>query len=174
MKIPIPTGEAVNGQILVADTGFFVPKTVIGITSWVSGTDFTTTSTSLVNITGLSFTADPLSWYDVDSFILVQSSSTAGVNVGVNSSDSTSSHNGLIWAMAASPAGGTVLAFNTPNSASSAVVTGASNAIGQVYIKGTLFSIAGGTYTIMIAKTTSGTATVFANGSRLTMTKVKG
>jgi len=56
---------------------------VLGTTSQVTGSDFTTTSTSLVNITGLTFAASANALYEVDALLRIQNSGTNAIQFAI-------------------------------------------------------------------------------------------
>jgi hypothetical protein len=140
-----------------------------GVTSKVSGSDFSTSSTTLVNITGLTFAASANTKYEVDVLLTVQSTTTAGVKVGL--------------AYSAAGAAGPYLAIGGTTSgvpawssfalgAASSVYTDFATAYNTVWIKALLIIGANtGNITVQILKVTSGTATVYI-GSRMTVTQL--
>ena len=59
-------------------------KAALALRSYVSGGNFTTSSTTLVDITGLSVALVANSVYEIDIKMTVESSTNAGLNTGVN------------------------------------------------------------------------------------------
>lgn len=129
----------------------------------VSGSDFTTTSTSLVDITGLvTGTLSTATLYEFECVLYVNSTTTAGVAVGVQQSGTGSGQIG-VWSGSATNAAATGLAIgsNALNTSGAACVL--VNGDGQITIKGFIKTGSTGTPTISmkIDKVTSGTAKVY-------------
>jgi hypothetical protein len=136
----------------------------------VSGSDFTTSSATLVDITGLTFAAAANTLYEVDAMLRVQNSTG----------------NGLHFTVDYSAAGATGF-FNTLGGVANGVFAGGANSLGtattsnfassastdfSVWIKGIVVTGANtGNITIKIEQSISGTATVYI-GSRLTVYKL--
>jgi hypothetical protein len=154
-----------TGEMLVA-TGTNVVSAQNTRNNWtshvVSGADFTTTSTSLVDITGLvTATLSTATTYEFECVLTVNSSSTAGMAVGVQQSGTGSGQTG-VWSGTATNAAATGLAIgsNTLNTAGAACVL--VNGDGTITIRGFIKTGSSGSPTISmkVLKTTSGTATV--------------
>jgi hypothetical protein len=126
----------------------------------VSGSDFTTSSTTLVDITGLSVALVSGGTYEFEAVLTAgPGADTNGVQVGVQYSSTGSIEAGL-HAKAASAtafAAGRITAFNT----ASATLEGSANASLPVWIKGIVVTTGAGNLTIQCLKPTSGTATVY-------------
>jgi hypothetical protein len=141
-------------------------------TPQVASSNFTTTSTSLVNITGLTFAAAASSLYEVQVVLKVQSSNTTGMQ----------------WSIACSAAGATgeFICISHTTTATNAQtyqsnVIGTANAIDLITSSTadaivTIYAVvttvgATGNITAQVQKTTSGTATVYI-GSILKIKKL--
>lgn len=161
----------------VAGTNYLAPNgSAASLTSneggWtklrVSGSDFTTTSTSLVDITGLvTGTLSTATLYEFECVIYANSTSTAGLAVGVQQSGGGSGQIG-VWSGSATSATatGVVIASNALNQAGAACVL--VNGDGSIQMKGFIKTGSTGSPTISIKmlKTTSGTAKAYI-GSKL-------
>jgi hypothetical protein len=140
----------------------------VATTTKVSGSNFTTSSTSLVDITGLTFAASANTKYEIDGMLLGQSGSAGGVQFAVSFS--------------AAGATGSYMAFSpSTSSASGGGVNVIGTATGQnvwtttttdlhTFIK-SIVSVGAnsGNITVQVKKTTSGSLTVYI-GSRMTVT----
>jgi hypothetical protein len=129
----------------------------------VSGSNFTTSSTSLVDITGLvTGTLSTATLYEFECTLYVNSSSTAGMAVGVQQSGGGTGQIG-VWSGAATSATATgiVIASNALNQAGAPCVL--VNGDGSITIKGYIKTGSSGSPAISMKalKTTSGTATVY-------------
>ncbi len=164
-----------SGNVLTSDGTNWASSAPAGggATVKVSGSDFTTTSLSLVAVTGMtSATLSINSLYEVDIMLRVQSTSTAGLKVGLLTT--TGSAKLASWLLSGDTGGTGTSAFSTANFgtafASSLAVT--ANTDDFVWVKGIIMTDASAT-TIQTAvlKVTSGTATVYI-GSRMTLTKL--
>jgi len=129
----------------------------------VAGSDFTTSSTSLVDVTGLvSGTLSVATLYEFEANLYVNSSSTAGMAVGVQQAGTGSGMIG-VWSGAATSATATgiVIASNALNQAGAPCVLVAGD--GSIQIRGFIKTGTTGTPTISlkVLKTTSGTAKVY-------------
>ena len=134
-----------------------------GTTYKVSGSNFTSTSTSLTNITGLSHAAAINTLYEVDCVLKVQSTDTNMMKFALACSAAGSTGYFSIVADIASMAG------NILGSAGANVVSVATSDR-MIYIKGIVTTVGStGNITVQVLKNTSGTATVYI-GSRMTVT----
>jgi len=129
----------------------------------VAGSDFTTSSTSLVDITGLvSGTLATATLYEVDAQLYCNSSSTAGMAVGVQQSGGGSGQIG-VWAGSATNAAATGISIssNALNTAGAPCLL--VNGDGMISFKGFIKTGSTGSPTISCKalKTTSGTAKVY-------------
>jgi hypothetical protein len=136
----------------------------------VTGSNATSTSTSLVDIIGLGVVLSANSVYEFEAVLSVQSSSTAGNKYAVNYSTSGATVEGQIsGTLAASTMKCERMA--TLNTASTAFVTVAST--GGITIHGIVVTGANaGNFTVKHSKVTSGTSTIFIN-SFLKVTKIQ-
>jgi len=129
----------------------------------VSGSDFTTTNATLTNITGLvSGTLATATLYEFECVLYVNSSTTAGVEVGVQQGGTGSGQIGVFNGVATNAAATSLaIGSNALNTASAACVL--VNGDGQITIKGFIKTGTTGTPTIsaQILKLTSGTAKVY-------------
>ena len=126
----------------------------------VSGSDFTTSSTTLVDITGLSVALVSGGTYEFEAVLTAGTGAdTNGVQVGVQYSSTGSIEAGLHANAATATAftAGRITAFNT----ASATLEGSANANLPVWIKGIVVTTGAGNLTIQCLKPTSGTATVY-------------
>ncbi len=142
-----------------------------GTTSKVSGSDFTTMSTSLVDITGLTFAASANKLYEINVLLRCQSSTTDGIDVGIDYSDTgaTLAVTGLanFDASVGNYQTGSILTFNTGMFNAFGLV---SNTDVSTWIKGVVTTGANaGNITVQVLKLVAGTATVYI-GSRMTVT----
>ena len=129
----------------------------------VSGSDFTTTSSSLVDITGLvTGTLSTATLYEFEAVLYVNSSTTAGMAVGVQQSGTGSGQIG-VWSGSATNAAATGVAIgsNALNTAGAACVL--VNGDGTISVRGFVKTGSSGSPTISFKclKTTSGTAKVY-------------
>jgi hypothetical protein len=146
--------------------GGYQPSTVI-----VSGSDFTTTSTSLVNVTGLSLALAASSTYQFESLLFGLSSSAAGLGVGANFTG-TGSPTCAFFVTGGTSGTGTVIGFLTAFNSPGTGFLIASNQLGPLWMKGFVKTDTGGANLVIQAlKTTSGTATIKI-GSSLTVWKM--
>jgi len=136
----------------------------IALRAYVSGGNFTTTSLTLVNITGLSVALEANSVYEIDIKLTYESSSNAGLNTGVDFSAAGAtieageygSRDGEVGKVAR------ISAFNTSGAATAFIRL--SSTIQTHEIKGIVRTGANaGNLTAQILKTTSGTATVYVD-----------
>jgi hypothetical protein len=175
----LPSADGTNGQALTTNGS--------GTLSWATANTFqptyalvtttqTTTSTSLVDIPGLSVALSPSSTYEFEAVLTVASSSTAGTNYGINyTGTGTNTVEALIDGNVDLGAGGHTLfqrisALNTSPTNTYNLVTND----GGMLIKGTITTgaTAGGNLTVQFKKVTSGTATVY-KGSMLKVIKIQ-
>lgn len=169
------TGSKVGAGVLPANVsgGGAFPTGTIGVPfySQVSGSNFTTSSTTLVDVTGLTASVVSGATYEVEAFVTFNSADTNGVKFGINDTGSVST----VETSFAGPASTTnyrglrVSALNTATSAAYGIVSGGIDA--GLLVKGLLVTTASGTVSIQILKVTSGTATVYV-GSYLKLTRV--
>lgn len=176
----ITSGSAVAAKI-IAGTGITLSSTgpdagtgdvtVTNADGWttvkVSGSDFTTTSTSLVDITGLSFTAAANTTYEIDCWLdVINAADTTGMKVGINSTGTSP----LILAQVITNNSSTAALATTSiplNNTATVAQVAASGAEGFIHITGYVKSGTGSpTISIRVSKVTSGTATVKV-GSKL-------
>ena len=159
---------AVNGS---EDGLEFISFSSGATTVKVSGSDFSTGSTSLVDITGLSFSASANKIYEVDVLLLVTSDTGDGMRVGAAYSAAGSSIT-LLWLGSNSANSAFVGELETLNGLTSGVFASDATVPKMIFLKGTLKTGANaGTLTIKALKVTSGTATVYI-GSRMTVTEL--
>jgi len=159
------------GNDLISDGTNWTSASASSASNWtvvkVAGSDFTTSSTSLVDITGLSFTAVASTNYLIDAWIdCVSSTGTSGDEFGINSTGSTPAvywtATGNLSATAAIVVGN--VANNTACATAFQTVSGQE---GFVHITGIVKSGTGSpVISIRVLKVSSGTATVKI-GSRL-------
>ena len=159
------------GNGLISDGTNWTSASASSASNWtvvkVAGSDFTTSSTSLVDITGLSFTAVASTNYLIDAWIdCVSSTGTSGDEFGINSTGSTPAvywtATGNLSATAAIVVGN--VANNTACATAFQTVSGQE---GFVHITGIVKSGTGSpVISIRVLKVSSGTATVKI-GSRL-------
>jgi hypothetical protein len=156
----LTTDLAAKQSISTNEGGWTVTK--------VSGSDFTTTNTSLTDVTGLvTGTLSTATLYEFEAVLYVNSSSTAGITIGVQQSGTGSGQIGVFTGTATSAAAtGMAIGSNALNTASAACVLVAGD--GQITIKGFIKTGSAGspTISIKVAKATSGTAKVYI-GSKL-------
>jgi hypothetical protein len=145
----------------------------MGVTSQVSGTNFTTTSLTLVDVTGLTFAVDTGAnhLYEVDVVLKVQSTSTAGLQAAIacSSSGATGEYTGLAnVAQSTSSVGYNARAIGT---AIGVNLSSTANTDSIIWFKAMVSTTSGnaGNITVQVQKITSGTATVYI-GSRMTVT----
>lgn len=127
----------------------------------VTGSNATTTGTSLTNITGLSITLAANTVYEFFANLSVASNSTAGTKYGVNYSTTgaTVEANYVGTSTATASVAGRISALNTATGVLMAVA-----ADGTVHISGVITTGANtGNLTIQHLKFTSGTSTVYTN-----------
>ncbi len=142
-----------------------------GTTSKVTGSDFTTTNLTVTDITGLAFTPAANSLYEIDALLRLQSTSTAGVNVGIGGACTGCTLSVVLTGQSTT---GTMTFGGTSTLGTAIALTLAStaNTDSNAYIKGIMLTGASpSNITVQILKITSGTATVY-KGSRLTVTKL--
>jgi hypothetical protein len=163
-----------TGQVLTATTGSAPAWATGGSDPWttyiVSGSDFTTTSNTLVNITGL--VTGTLAVSKVFEFEAVLRCGTTAVATGLKFGANVTVAPTLVQYIVtgattfSSPASTIVSQGVTGNSTTGtqAWITTASTT-GQVNIKGSFETAAGGSpvFSLQVLKVTSGTATVFIN-----------
>jgi hypothetical protein len=157
--------SAVNASSLNshADT-YFATAPIYGR---VETSDFTTTSTTLVDITGLSVPLAANTVYELDSNLSLRSSSAAGIKVGVNFSAAGATIEATCLHGASNAAYDRINAFNT---ASAVFMTSITD--GGDRIKGIITTGANaGNLTIQLLKVTSGTATSYI-GSFMRVNKI--
>ena len=124
------------------------------------GSDFTTTSTTLVDITGMSFTAVASTKYIVEGFLYVNSSSTAGIKFGFNSTGGSPTGFMQFIGMTSATAVGSI-AVSTNNSAEGTAFVAVA-ADGVIHFWGVINSGTGSpTISMRGEKVTSGTLTVY-------------
>lgn len=129
----------------------------------VATTDFTTTSTTLADVTGLvSSSLSTATLYEFEATLYVNSTSTAGMTIGVDQTGTGTGQVGVISGTATSGAAtGMAIGSNALNTASAPCVL--VNGDGTITIRGYIKTGSAGTPTIKIkvAKATSGTAKVY-------------
>jgi hypothetical protein len=138
-----------------------------GTTMQVGPSDFTTTSGTLVDITGLSFAAVASKLYALDLVLKCNSDNVSGVAVGINFSAALAT---LTWAGVASAGSTTTSTVGTTTlNAHGGSFAAVANVPGVLGAKGFITTgVNPGNITIKILKQSSGTATVYA-GSYLTV-----
>lgn len=155
--VPVSQGGTTKGA---AASTF---KTYIGsggTRSQVSGSNFTTTSSTLVNITGLTFAASANKLYKIEGLIKFSGDNASGLRFGVQYSASLASHCVDYLGASNSQAGAHYCntVFNDPSVTFGTTTTTAM----VVIIKGFLTTGANaGNFTIQVHKVTSGTATIY-------------
>lgn len=126
--------------------------------SQVTGSDFTTTGQSLVNVTGLTFATAANKQYRFRVVLSTSASSVAGIEVGVQHSGAGASVEAVATGTLAA-GGAQVVRVNALNTATAAFNT--NGADGGITIEGVLTVGANaGNFTVQLLKVTSGTATV--------------
>jgi hypothetical protein len=152
---------------VVSIEGVNIVTTSTNVGGWtalkVAGSDFTTSSTSLVDVTGLvSSTLSTATLYEFEAVLYCNSTSTAGMAVGVQQSGGGTGQIGT-WAGSATSgaATGIVIASNALNTAGAPCVL--VNGDGTITITGHIKTGSTGSPTISlkVLKTTSGTAKVY-------------
>lgn len=134
----------------------------------VGPSDFTTTSLTLVNIAGLTFAALANSAYLFEARMKAGSSDGSGIKFGCNFSAALSTYSSYLFGATNAQAAGQY-SNNVYNDLSIAFCATASPFAGIVSIRGQLTTGANpGNFTIMVAKVSAGTATIYA-GSPLTV-----
>jgi collagen type VII alpha len=132
-----------------------------GTYSRVTGSNFTTTGQALTNITGLSNALAASHTYEFEAILSTASSSTAGIEVGVQFSAAGATVECTIIGRTTASAMQSERK-SALNSASGIYQTTASD--GQIWIKGVIVTgVNAGNLTIQLLKVTSGTATVYIN-----------
>jgi hypothetical protein len=172
----IATGGT-EGQVLVKksatdfDTEWKSLRSLLGIYDASKNGDQTTVSTTAVAVTGLEFLSLSAGKYSINGSVAVSSSTTAGIKLGivipsggtmrVKALDRGSTINNSVTEIFTSP--------NDLSSVSFCQVNGNSivNMAGTITIPDE-----GGDVTFIFAKTTSGTAGVFDEGTQLQMKKI--
>lgn len=147
-----PGGTPATQKIAVLD--------LCGYSAIVADAGFTTTSTSLVNITGLSIPLTAGTWAFEASILASAATGTAGARLGVQYSGTTTSVNAGFQGQTnttTSAATARITALNT----GSTIICTTSAAITQNYIWGQIIVTGSGNLTIQGLKVTSGTLTVY-------------
>ena len=141
-----------------------------GTTSQVTGSNFTTTSTSLVDITGLTFAAAASKLYEVDICLKAQKSDTAGMRCGV--AYSAAGATGEVMVLGSVGTVGSSLGYST-NAVNTEVgfnLITVTNTDGIIWIKAVVTTgVNTGNITAQVRSVTSGTSTIYI-GSRMTVT----
>jgi len=142
----------------------------MGVLSQVSGSDFTTSSLTPVDITGLSFAASASKLYEVDVLLKVAPTGTLGLKCSLNYSAAGATLNrGLIIAPTSANAGATV-SLDALGTITYAQVFCTLASDSTVFIKAIISTGANaGNITATIQKTSSGSLTVYI-GSRMIVT----
>jgi trimeric autotransporter adhesin len=123
----------------------------------VSGSDVTTTNTTATDITGLTFSALANSVYEIDAVIWTNSSSAAGMNVGVG----YSAAGATLVAEATSVTTGTGGVTGLTTLGTPVIANSANNVDGTCVVRGFVKTGANaGNITMQHSKVTSGTSTV--------------
>lgn len=154
-----------SGKAPLASPAFTGTPTGIGIPVYarVTGSNFTTTGQSLVNITGMSVALVASATYEFEAVISASTSAvTTGLEYGVNfsASGSTIESQAIGSSTTVLEKSERITALNT---ATSAYMT-TSAQTGQILIKGIIVTTTNsGNLTIETLKVTSGTSTVFIN-----------
>lgn len=126
----------------------------------VSSTNFSTSSTSLVDITGISFAASSNSLYELEIVFRVQSSDSSGIKMGIQYS--TAGATGAIVYEGTNNVGTVVTGGNTTLNTLSSTFLIAATTDGIIFAKAIMVTGANaGNITMQVAKVTSGTATVY-------------
>jgi hypothetical protein len=145
----------------------------MGVTSQVSGSNFTTSSTTLVDITGLTFAVDTGAnhLYEVDACIKCQSDSSAGLKFSVGCSSAGATGEYMVNANLTQVGSAIGADYNALGTAESNARSTTANTDSIANIKAMVSTTAGnaGNITIKIQKQTGGGLTVYI-GSRMTVT----
>ncbi len=169
--LKIPTGnlnttaeagaiEHKSGRLYFTDTLAIRDIVFVGDYQAISG-DFTTTSTSLVDVTGLTFLCPANSSYLLEINLQVASTSAAGIKVGVTGSGTAGIGLGVLGTAGSATATRTerLTALST---ATSAFVT--FNSDGILNLNGLVScGVTPGNIQVQVLKVTSGTATVYGS-----------
>jgi hypothetical protein len=145
----------------------------MGVTSQVSGSNFTTSSTTLVDITGLSFPVDTGAnhLYEVDVLCRCQSDTSAGLKFAIACSSAGATGEFMASVNNTTVSSAVALDWNAIGTAQSNFRSVTANADSIAFLKATITTTAGnaGNITVKVLKGTSGSATVYI-GSRMTVT----
>lgn len=137
---------------------------------FVSGANWTNTTATFLNITGLSFTGDINSKYDIELVICGQGSTINGVRFDINFS--AAGAGGTLSGLASSASNAVDILGFTVGTASSTSSWTTANTDMCVYFKGAVTTgSSSGTFTVRGSKTSSGTLTVYT-GSVLKIRKI--
>ena len=169
ISIPVATSSA-NGYLSSTDWSTFNGKAT-QLFAYVAAGGTSTTSTTYVDITGLSVTLAASSTYRIECWLNMTSSSTAGVNIGATwPSGATVGLNGR--APTNSVSAQTYFTITTSGALASGAIVTVTTAGAPVYFNGIITTgVTSGVFKVGYAKVTSGTAT--ANfGSHLVATKI--
>lgn len=140
-----------------------------GTTSQVSGSNFTTTSATLVDVTGLTFAASANTKYEVNVLLACQSSDANGLKVAIafSAAGATGAFNSL-----GAVSGGASTSGNVFGTADPIAYLNFANTTATVEIRAIVVVGANtGNITTQVLKVSAGTATVYI-GSRMTVTQL--
>lgn len=140
-----------------------------GTSSYVTGSDFSTSSTSLVDVTGLTFAAAANTLYEIDVLLRISADNSNGMRVGVGYTTAGSDATILVWGGVGANISNAAAELETANGLQSQVLATDATVKKAVYMKGWLKTgVNTGNFTVKCLKVTSGNATVYI-GSRLTV-----
>jgi hypothetical protein len=170
ITVPSNITAGTSGQVMTSNGTLWTSAANNG--GWtvnrVTGSDFTTTSTTLTDITGLvSVALTTATLYEFEATLYVNSSTTAGITIGIQQSGTGSGQIGVFTGTATNAAAtGLAIGSNALNTASAACVLVAGD--GTITIKGFIKTGSAGTpsISIKVAKVATGTAKVYI-GSKL-------
>jgi len=164
-----PTQAFGDNTTALATTAFVQAETPTY--SRVTGTNVTSTSTSLTDIAGLTFAAAANSVYEFEAVLSVGTNAVVtGTGYGVAYTGTASSIEGQITGSSTSTATKT-LRINALNTSYQAFLT-TSSQTGGVILKGIIATTTAGNLTIRHLKVTSGTSTIYIN-SFLKVTRIQ-
>ena len=135
----------------------------------VTSSDFTTTSSSLVDITGLTFAALANSKYEIESVLSGSSSDANGVKVAISFSAAGSSGS---FVTVGGISGGASASGNTVGTAEPTGYWGFAGTTSGIWIKAiVVIGVNAGNITTQVLKVTGGTATI-QTGSVMKIKKI--
>ncbi len=167
-----PDTAGTSGNVLTSDGTNWSSSapTGVGTTVKVSGSDFTTSSTTLVDITGLTFAAAINTTYEVNALLKLQSTTSNGLKVSVAYSAAGASGQFVLLRSASQSASGGGIDAEVIGTANGSASATSANVDYTFPIQCILTTGANtGNITIQVLKISTGTATVY-KGSRMTVT----